>query len=173
VPRREQSSLRLFVAVYPPPAVAEHLIGHLSGMGLPPHRAVRPDQVHLTLHFIGDTRAADVSDVTESVRRAAAGLPPIALRVTGLVALPEKPPTRLVAAVCDPDPKLQEIHRRLITRLARKPREPERFMPHLTLCRFTGHGPAIDQRFSAAEVQSVLRPSGAAHFTLKRVPLAG
>lgn len=177
---------RLFVAAYPPPEVASWLIDQLSTLALPPHRPTPPEQVHLTLHFIGETPDRDVRTVTESVNRAAAGLGCITLTPLRLVTLPAPPARaepRLVAAVTDAPGTIVELHRRLVSRLSRRPRGSggERFVPHLTLCRFVpgGRPPRIDEplkvsAFEIAEIRllnSILRPTGAEHTVLARFAL--
>jgi 2'-5' RNA ligase len=78
---------------------------------------------------------------------------------------------------------LLELQRRLAHRLARSPRAKagDRFLPHLTLCRFSGgaRAPRIDEptdisAFAVDHVmlmRSVLRPSGAEHSEVARVAL--
>ena len=74
--RAAARSLRLFVAVYPPASVAAALREGLAGLELPDQRLVPREQIHMTLHFIGDTPADEVEATTETVRRAAGGLAP-------------------------------------------------------------------------------------------------
>lgn len=138
---RHGPPLRLFVALYPPPAIAPALLAHLDPLNLPAHRRTSPDQLHLTLVFIGDTQPRDLRSVTESVERSCSGLGPFTLRPTRLITIPDHPataPPRLVAAETDQPPALMEIQRRLAVRLARarRPGKADSFRPHLTLCRF-------------------------------------
>jgi len=91
MPRSEApKNLRLFVAVYPPPATARVLLEVLAGLDLPPHRLVPPEQVHLTLQFIGDTPTSKLAAVTETVRRAAGGLEGFPMTPQRLITLPER-----------------------------------------------------------------------------------
>lgn len=137
---RPASNLRMFVAAYPPPEFAQRALDMLREIELPPHRLTPVDQVHLTLQFIGDVPSKDLEGVIESVERSAAGLEAFTLTPSRLRRLPERGPARLVALETDAPPALLELHRRLVTRLARqaKPRreDADRFLPHLTLCRF-------------------------------------
>ncbi len=68
------NSLRLFVAVYPPEQVARKLLAALDRLRLPAHRLVAPEQVHLTLHFIGDTPVDRLDATRETVHRSTGGL---------------------------------------------------------------------------------------------------
>lgn len=183
--------LRLFVALYPPPSIAADLLALLPALNLPPHRAVPAEQVHLTLLFIGDTDPRDLRAVTESVDRSAAGLEPFHLTPTRLFTIPDRPPTappRLLAAETDAPPALLELQRRLSTRLARakRPGKPDKFLPHLTLCRFPEATPrpaavnwcapipgeaTMFHVEHATLVASELTPSGAHHRPVHTAPL--
>ena len=175
-------SLRLFVAVYPPPEVAGMLLAALDGLDLPPHRLVAPERVHMTLHFIGETPIGSVESITETLRHAAAGGASFTLTPQQLVSLPQRRPARLVAAETDRPAELMELQRRLATRLARQPRRDagDRFRPHLTLCRFQTPArlpvetpldvpPFIVE--TVALVRSTLRPDGAHHETVHAIDL--
>ncbi len=141
-------SLRLFVAVYPPEQVARKLLAELHRLQLPAHRLVAPEQVHLTLHFIGDTSPERLDATRKTVHRSTGGLQSFELTPQRLVSLPERRP-RLVAAEADRPPVLLELQRRLVSRLARTPRRPagDRFRPHFTLCRLKTPAvmPSIDE----------------------------
>jgi RNA 2',3'-cyclic 3'-phosphodiesterase len=135
---RPLSNLRLFVAAYPPPDAAAALLNALRNLPIPAHRATSPDQVHLTVQFIGDVPAAKLDETIESVERSVAGLRSFSLQPTRLLTLPSEKPARLIAAECTAHPTLLEIHRRLAHRFADSLRHDpaDRFIPHLTLCRF-------------------------------------
>jgi 2'-5' RNA ligase len=168
-------SLRLFVGIYPPEAAAVSMLALLEGVALPEHRTTPVEQLHLTVHFIGDTPVGDLDRVTESVERSASGLGAFELTPERVIALPRRGPPRLVALETDAPPALLELKRRLAKRLASNVRkEPAgRFLPHFTLCRF-GRGARVDRLDMAVEMapfainrvrlmRSVLRPEGAEH----------
>lgn len=135
---RPHPQVRLFVACYPPADAAHGLLESLEEIDLPRHRHTPVEQVHLTIHFIGETPVGDLTNVSESVQRSAAGLEAFLLTPRRLVSLPEKGAARLIAVETDAPAGLLEIQRRLVRRLARNPRKRtgDRFLPHLTLCRF-------------------------------------
>ena len=165
----------MFVAVYPPMNVIEALLESLDALELPPHRLVRPDQIHLTLLFLGQLPSAELDATLETVQRATAGFAPFILAPSRLITLPERHAARLVAAEAEAPPTLLELHRRLASRLARRPRKrpSDRFRPHLTLCRFRSprRMPPLNQPVSVEpfEVRSIelmksdLTPKGAIH----------
>jgi len=183
-PARPPKNLRLFVAAYPPPETAVALLASLAQLDLPPNRLVAPEQVHVTLHFIGETPESKVDAIAETVRHAAGGLDSFALTPRQLITLPQRPPIRLVAAETDRPAALVELHRRLVTRLARSPRHRagDRYRPHLTLCRLESPAklPAIAvplgvPPFTVQEislVRSTLRPQGAHHETVRVIDLS-
>ncbi len=172
---RPRSNLRLFVAIYPPVDIRCQLLGALQSHDLPEHRTVPAEQVHMTLHFIGDTPTKQLDTTIESVRRATAGISAFNLTVQRLIILPQRGPPRLIAAETDRPPELLEIHRRLVTRLACSARHnpSHRFRPHLTLCRFKTptkrfalDSPLDAEPFHVHQVvvmKSTLRPDGAQH----------
>ena len=166
--------MRLFVALYPPVEVAAAMLASIEGLDLPKHRVPPLEQVHMTLQFIGDRHERELDDVIESVERSAAGLGAFELTPRMLVSLPERGAGRLVAVQTDEPAALMEIQRRLAHRLADpKRRGRERFLPHMTVCRFAAetrmeriNQPVNMEAFAVGEIKlmkSVLRPSGAAH----------
>ena len=172
---RPRTNLRLFVAIYPPSQLSGELVGALQSHDLPDHRTVPPQQVHVTLYFIGDTPTKQLDTTIESVQRATAGISAFDLTVQQLIALPQRGPSRLIAAETDRPQELLEIQRRLVTRLARSPRRDatDRFRPHLTLCRLKKptKGIKLESLFDirsfvvdkVALMKSTLRSDGAQH----------
>lgn len=177
----KERALRLFVALYPPEEAVREMVASLAALALPEHRVTRPEQVHLTLFFVGDTDPRQLEGVVESVRRSASGIGAIVLRPRRLVTLPERGAARLVAMETDAPANLVELQRRLVHRLSRRgARGGEEFLPHLTLCRYaTAGGEAISHEVEMAPfpvnevsvVASVLRASGAEHREVECVAL--
>lgn len=161
------------MAAYPPPEAAKAMLALLGGLDLGRHRPVPGEQVHMTLHFIGDTPAGSLEATLESVRRAAAGVRAFSIEIERLATLPEHGAARLLAAVARPQPAAVELHDRLARRLASPDRSSKGFLPHLTLCRFTppNRGFRWDQAVKGPSwkvdrvcvVRSVLGQGGARH----------
>ncbi len=176
-------TLRLFTGIYPPEAVVRQALAPFESLDLPPHRLTKRDQVHLTLLFIGELElkpARALEEIVESVQRATAGIGSFTLQPQRLIALPERGPARLVALTTDLPGELVELHDRLARRLAKRVRlrPSDRFLPHLTLCRFRtptvrpGLRESLEEvrleagAFEVCEVRlmkSVLLPGGAVH----------
>ncbi len=134
-------NIRLFVGIQPPEDLRRAYLDALDALDPPPdprRRDIPPEHVHMTLQFIGGIPEREVDATIESVERSAAGLPPFALTPLQLVNFPERGAPRLIALEFDAPPTLMEVRRRLVQRLARRPRRenPERFTPHMTLARF-------------------------------------
>ncbi len=173
--------LRLFLALYPPAAVARELLEQLARLELPQHRPTPLDQVHMTVLFLGDVDERDLTATVESAERAAASVAPFELKVNALEALPEQGLARLIAAATDAPRELVELRRRLVSRLAAQRAKPGPLHPHLTLCRFPSPtrldfepvplaGPAF--RVDALSLQkSVLHTAGAEHRQIARIAL--
>jgi len=159
--RKQNGELRLFLAIYPPESIVQILMEKLRSLdGLPPYRETIPQQVHLTLHFMGNVHPRDIDQVIESTDRAKKGIYQFTLKMERLVAYPKRkhntgkssihpptPPTsptrraalpRLLVAEMNQPKYLLELHHRLVQRLAKHPRPEsnDRYSPHLTLCRF-------------------------------------
>lgn len=192
--KAHEETVRLFVACYPPASVARELSREAAALcerrGLPDSRETPPDQVHLTLQFVGDTPLGALESARESVRRAASGLRAFELWPIRLIGLPTNDRPRLIAAETDAPPTLLELHRRLVQRFARttRARPGDRFLPHLTLRRFVTPGfrcEPIDEELALerervvcpvswiALVRSDLSRSGATHREIERAELAG
>ncbi|MCC6910113.1 MAG: RNA 2',3'-cyclic phosphodiesterase [Phycisphaerales bacterium] len=201
--RGSGKGLRLFVAIYPPPEIAEqmlrvardHLDEHAAAYEGAGAQFVPAEQVHLTVHFLGNVPPRALSETIESIDRAKKGLGGFVLTPREIITLPRstrRGRPRLIAMETDGPADLLELQRRLAQRFARPARqEPgERFWPHLTLARFKwggggeplqrpawrgfGERAAMPGAFNVREfhlVKSVLRPQGAAHQSVARWPL--
>jgi 2'-5' RNA ligase len=163
-PRGGVTSLRLFVAVYPPISDAQAMLAQVDRGALPAGASVATAElVYCTLAFIGETPVQRMGDLIESVDRAAAGFREFSLTPTRLVTLPLNKPARMLAMLTDAPAALVEIQKRLAQRLVTVEDRKRAFLPHFTLARYDIQRPApsVDR-----EVQS-----GAASFTIPAVRL--
>src|SRR5216683_19739 len=135
--------MRLFVALEIPVAVRENLAALLNSLrGLSPQtRWVRPENLHVTLKFIGEAPAAKLAEIRSALAGARSDQP-ITLDFRGLGFFPnEKHPrvfwvgiegsANLKTLAADIDGALDELG---------IPREQRPFSPHLTLARFERPG---------------------------------
>ena len=152
---------------------------HFAGL-----RWVRPEGVHLTLRFLGDTSPSQVERLRESLGAAAAGCPRAEVPVAGLGLFPDRGRPRVLwLGLVLPERMfaLQAACEAAATGVGLPP-ETRRFSPHLTLGRWRDGAPrpelptvelapvALD---TLVLFHSELRPEGAVHTPLGRFGLGG
>jgi 2'-5' RNA ligase len=135
------SALRLFLALDLPEAHRAEIgrrAVRLEG-SLPAARWVPPENLHLTLVFLGATEESAVPCLTEALAPAfAAAGGPLELRVSGAGTFPPARPARVAWVGIDGGDPLLDLQRRVAEAAAGCPvLEPERrpFHPHVTLAR--------------------------------------
>jgi len=154
-------------------------------------RWVAPENIHLTVKFLGDTPDALLSEVSDRIKGCLAGIEPFAMRVEGVGAFPEPARARVVVVRIEAPEALYTINGRLeeAAEALGLGREERRYTPHLTLGRVKG--PKGRERLAgliaemaerpfgeveAAEVvfmMSELSPGGARYTPLARFALGG
>lgn len=181
--------LRTFIAIAIPPTPGlSRLLGDLHELGTAV-RVANPDQLHVTLKFLGDTEETQVTQIAEILREKLKGHEEFLyeLRGLGVFPNPKRPSVVWVGLRADP---LVELADGLEQRLEELgfPRESRKFEPHLTVARLRGRPPrelttyleqnrSTDYGSEIAEtvelIQSELSPSGPQYTVLSRVPLDG
>jgi 2'-5' RNA ligase len=187
------STLRTFVAVEMSPQVRSRAADLVERLRVSQVKAtwIKPDNMHLTLKFLGDTPENLIADVAQELTEAARGQQPFTIRVAGAGAFPDtRRPRTVWIGVQEGRQEICELAGRIeaaLTRLGIR-RERRSYSPHLTIARVRGSGPkqgelgqavAANQDFEAgttsvAEVvlfASYLEPSGARYEALARAPL--
>jgi 2'-5' RNA ligase len=180
--------LRTFIAVAVPcPAALRPVIRSLGEMGNAV-RPVSPDNLHLTLKFLGDTPTEQIEEVVEVLRESTAEITPFEFDLTGVGAFPRPQRPGVVWAGVERGEPLVTVAERLAKRLKKLgfPKERRPLAPHLTLARvrqkppqllfdlFEQHAATPFGTVSVAEVafyQSELRPEGSKYTVLSRVDL--
>jgi 2'-5' RNA ligase len=178
--------MRLFVAIDPPSAVREHL--GTTCRDLEGARWTRPEQMHVTLRFLGSIETSLVGTIASAL--AAIEASSFRLSVTGFGVFPSFRSPRVLWAGMSPSDPLRELARRIEEALARTGAvgpDEKPFSPHLTLARLNGARPAtvrswMDSRegFTAGSWEvsefflyaSRLTPGGAIHTKLEAWRLA-
>ena len=137
----EPSVLRLFVAVELPASVRQRLAdlaAELRGMGLERLRWVRPENIHITLKFLGETPADRQPEIEDALRAAAEGVAPheLTLGELGKFGGRQSPRVLLVDVRGDVD-ALKALQKRVDGKIAPLgfPAEKRPFAAHLTLAR--------------------------------------
>lgn len=130
----ERAMFRLFVALPLPAEVRERLASLCSG--IPGARWVPPENMHVSLRFIGEVDGADAEDIHEALDgvRAAA----FALSITGLGCFESGHKVRSLWAAVNRDEPLMRLQDKVETAVTRSGQASERrkFKPHVTLARF-------------------------------------
>ncbi|MBI4201525.1 MAG: RNA 2',3'-cyclic phosphodiesterase [Chloroflexi bacterium] len=152
--RRTEKGLRLFVAVGLPEETRAYLrqaIQELRSIDLDAIRWVKPEGIHLTLKFLGDTPVKRLDAIGEAMFQGSRSFAPFGLRIRGAGAFPNLSSPRVVwLGLSGEVTELARLQGRLEDALeaAGFPREQRGFSPHLTLGRVNG-------RLSAVQVQTL------------------
>ena len=183
--------MRLFIALEIPAAVRENLATLLKSLQVisPETRWVRPENLHLTLKFVGEvceTKLAAIRSALATVRSDG----PLTLRFRGLGFFPDEKRPRVFWAGIEASPNLKTLAGEIEKAMEKLgfPREQRAFSPHLTLARF--EPPRLPERLRGAVqesaqrefgslrasqfhlIESKLRSSGAEYTTLESFPFA-
>ncbi len=186
--------MRAFVAIALPEDVRENLVALAERLraGGVKARWPRPENLHLTLRFLGDVTAAQAEAVARDLAVACAGTAPLRLAVRGTGAFPNvRRPSVVWAGVNGTTEALAHVQQAAesAAQAAGLAPEKKRFHPHVTLGRLrdprrAGRLPALLEaernfaggEFSAGAVvlyESELRPAGAVYSQVHTIALAG
>jgi 2'-5' RNA ligase len=134
--------VRLFVAVFPSAEVVQQLMEGACGLahGLSPKAVawIHPEQIHLTLNFLGDVQRARIGEFEQAVNAACRRGEPLFLRARGLGCFPGPARPRIIwAGVDGGGDALAGLKRTLDENLAKLGYMPDEraFHPHLTIGR--------------------------------------
>ncbi len=186
---------RLFVALELPSEVKEGLAAvqaALRAQGLERLRWVRPEGIHLTLKFLGETPVSRVKAIVAALGPAAAGIGPISLSLDGLGTFGNRRGPRVLWVGLAGDlERLARLQRGVEAAMSQLgyPREGRPYSPHLTLARvpeteLRRYAAVVERALSATTVPAVtmsiselclmrshLRPSGAVYERVAVFPL--
>lgn len=183
-------TFRAFIAIDLPESAKSFLSEAQEALKLYGFRVkwVRPQNIHLTLKFLGDTPTADTDKIAEALKLAAKNRPIISLAAKGIGVFPNVRRPRVIWAGLDGQlEELANLQQALDVRLADLgfARERRAFKSHLTLGRVKGKiasgriRTAIDalkefgsESFEINQVilfKSELRPTGAVYTRVHQV----
>lgn len=150
-----QPALRLFAAVQIPNGLRPRLIHWAKNTGGSFQKWSHPEDLHITLFFLGDTAADKLSSVHSALEQAAAGLKPFQLRLSGAGTFgPGKSPSVLWTGVDGDLTSLQTLQAQVTASLSQIGYVPEErpYRPHLTLAR--RYNGAVPWDIAATALQS-------------------
>lgn len=185
--------IRTFIAVEISPEVRKALtaqISHLKGL-FPKINWVKPDNLHLTLKFIGNIPPDDLPDIFAVTQEAVADIAGFSLEVCGAGAFPDLVHPRVVYAECtegrEQATALAEAVETALAPLGYLP-DGRKYAPHFTLGRIKNPSDALGiekhaqelalAHFGVIEVEEVvvfmseLKKHGARHTPMQRIRLS-
>jgi len=98
---------------------------------------VRPDLIHITLNFLGNTEDYKINPLIQGMQDAAKDVPPFILTIGKIGIFGSRDRPRVLWLGASNTKSLQQLHRQLqkeLIKIGFKP-EHENFVPHLTLAR--------------------------------------
>lgn len=179
--------MRLFLALEPPEEIAELLCQTLTRFQKLKHKGinwVKPENLHLTINFIGDTPDHLLEELWEAIELEAKSYPAAILKAEGYELFPDRFPRVLWLKLSSQQSFLEDLQRK--TR--RKMRElgldvdKKRLKLHVTLARLKqAQSPYFEEAVLSHPVEklvlhwdklslyeSILRPEGARYKLLKQ-----
>jgi 2'-5' RNA ligase len=135
-------SLRLFAAITIPEPVRNEMLAvqrELKPLALGDVRWAKPEQLHLTLKFLGNVPVISLEAVKKSLTIACAGAGPFHLNAKGIGFFPnERQPRVIWVGIEDDENALVRLQQRIERSLApfAEKKGAEQFRPHATLGRF-------------------------------------
>ncbi|MFW5903860.1 MAG: RNA 2',3'-cyclic phosphodiesterase [Candidatus Saliniplasma sp.] len=105
-----------------------------------PLKMVNPNNIHITMKFLGDTEEDKVREISEVVRRVLAEREPFTIELKGAGAFPHLGYMKVVWIGTEEEPKLKNTAHRIEEELVPVgfPRDDKGFSPHITVARVKG-----------------------------------
>ena len=172
--------MRLFYALFPPAHVQQQLARAQEALGsYKGWKAVKPEQLHLTLLFLGEVEEGRLKELKEAGSEVSRRHAPFKVLIQGTGYFPANGSPRIWFAKAEASQllPLAEDLRQALPQFA----VDQDFKPHITLARKKNPAPrtgpvVFDCEFAAQEfslVQSELLPSGSEYQLLEKFSLAG
>ncbi len=156
-------SIRLFVGLEIPPQARVRLATLQNG--IPDVRWVPPDNLHLTLRFIGDIEEPRLQDLTDNLSRI--DIESFELTLAGFSTFGRGKPRALWVGA-EPNPRLLQLQEKIerAIQAAGLPPEQRKFTPHVTLARFKQTKPSKIVPYLEVNGAIILPSLEIQHFTL-------
>ena len=173
---RIPEQIRSFVAIELPEEAKKGLASLRRELERDEHRFVKwvdPGGIHLTLKFLGNIPSKRVTETTEAMKKAAQGLSPFFLEISGLGAFPSLKQVRVVwVGVGGELDKLSTLQQNIDSALAALgfAREERSFVPHLTVARVR-EGASTSERGRFGELVGSATFEGKYHVEVEAIKL--
>lgn len=180
----DPGGVRAFIALDLAEDVRARIGDLISGLRprIPELRWVKPEGIHLTLRFLGNTAPEQVERLGRALERVAAACPVTEGTIQGLGVFPDRGQPRVLWLGLSVAPSVMALQSDCERAAVAAGFAPERraFQPHLTLGRWRARAPRPD--LPGADLgstlldtvtlfRSELRPGGALHTPLRRLRL--
>jgi 2'-5' RNA ligase len=179
---------RCFIALEAPPPVHKSLSARLEEYRRQPGvNWVSPENLHLTLLFLGDVEMARLEELDDAIGKAVEGVEAFELRVLGLELFPAKSPRLVWASLKEAEEAIFHLHRKLLSALRDLGLDPDPkpLKLHITLGRIKRFlPPDFVQRVITGKVdsgvyayarvslyRSVLKPEGPVYHLISKYEL--
>jgi 2'-5' RNA ligase len=186
-----RDGVRTFICIEIPASIKERIGALQQSMRRIDAQAswVKPENIHLTLKFLGDVESSRLDRVRDAVERASGSTSRFQVTVGAVGCFPStKSPRVLWVGLAGMPDELSTLHKRIEDSLAREgfPREAKRFSPHLTIARLrapqnaarlaedliaTGFEPEAFEAREVIVMRSDLNPSGSIYTPQAIIPL--
>ena len=185
------SKIRTFIAVEIPNDVRDRIAELQTNLAKSKERIrwTKPDNIHVTLKFLGDIEQDKTEPIADAIRNATRRIQPFELSVKGLGAFPNLRRARVIwVGLENPSAELETLAQTLEGELTNLgfPSERRKFNPHLTIGRVKS---SLNRQFietlksfhfesgqalvdEIILMKSDLKPTGALYTPLQRVPLS-
>jgi RNA 2',3'-cyclic 3'-phosphodiesterase len=146
-----QNSMRLFISIELSPEIHDQLsklIAELKKDGCSSIKWVKPENIHLTLKFLGDTASTKLPELQQRISSVCNSVKPFRITVLGTGGFPSRKTPKVLWAGLNAEEALDHLYHALDAEMAKFgfPKENRPFSPHLTLARIPSpaESPALD-----------------------------
>lgn len=182
---------RIFIAINLPGNIKKELVGYQKRWERLPVRWTPPQNLHITLVFIGRVNQSSLESILQTTKQAVSKTPPFIVTLKQIILGPPRAKPRMFWVRAQRDQNILGLQKRLVQELVKKAntglKRPERrkYLPHITLGRIKmrqwhalRNPPRpkvnLDLSFKVESVEvmeSVLKPTGAEYEVVKSFPL--
>jgi len=183
-----EKHIRVFICVKPNPELLSKINSIINTLkedkALKNVRWTPPDNLHVTLKFLGNISEQVVETLAENLRLALADFKPFESKSVDISFFPSAKKAKIVSLNFGDGEPWEDLHKTIDTACAEMGFDSENrpFKPHLTLGRIKGYVPSEPDwpelnpnlPFFVDEIliqRSVTKPDGAEYTTLARIPL--